>query len=59
MVKFLDTGRHDPYNYARTDVWRGASCHFREPALGVGLGQYANESRRFTFPVNQTLWRTT
>src|SRR4029079_7878817 len=26
MVKFLDTGRHDPYNYVRTDVWRGAAC---------------------------------
>ena len=53
MVKFLDTGRHDPYNYARTDVWRGALLVISgNPLLGVGLGQYANESKRFTFPVN-------
>src|SRR5262245_3005906 len=53
MVKFLDTGRHDPYNYSRTDVWRGALLVISgNPLLGVGLGQYASESKRFTFPVN-------
>jgi O-antigen ligase len=53
MVKFLDLGRHDPYNYARTDVWRGALLVISEnPLLGVGLGQYVNASKRFTFPVN-------
>jgi O-antigen ligase len=53
MVKFLDTGQHDPYNYARTEVWRGALLVISgHPLLGVGLGQYVNASKRFTFPVN-------
>jgi O-antigen ligase len=53
VVKFLDTGNHDPYNYARTDVWRGALLVIAEnPVLGVGPGQYVNASKRFTFPIN-------
>ncbi len=53
MVKFFDTGQHDPYNYARTDVWRGALLVISgNPLLGVGLGQYVNASKRFTFPIN-------
>ena len=53
IQKFLDMGEQDPYNYARTAVWRGA-LHViaEEPLLGVGFGQYVNASKRFTFPVN-------
>ena len=36
----------------------GASCHFREPAVGW-IRQYANESKRFTFPVNADVVGTT
>jgi len=53
VVKFFDTGQHDPYNYARTEIWRGALLVISgNPLLGVGLGQYVNVSKRFTFPVN-------
>jgi O-antigen ligase len=51
--KFLDLGQHDPYNYARLDVWRGAIHVIAEdPLLGVGFGQYVNASKRFTYAVN-------
>jgi O-antigen ligase len=52
LRKFLDRGEADPYNYARTQIWRNSlpiiAAH---PLLGVGFGQYTNVSKRFAFPV--------
>ena len=39
--KLVDRGEIDPYNYARTEIWRSSlDVIARDPILGVGFGQY-------------------
>jgi O-antigen ligase len=58
IQKFLDRGEKDPYNYARTEIWK-TSLHViaQKPVLGVGLGQFFHISKRFTLPVDGTVAR--
>jgi O-antigen ligase len=58
VQKFLDRGEKDPYNYARTEIWK-TSLHViaEKPVLGVGLGQFFHISKRFTLPVDGTVAR--
>ena len=50
--KFVDRGNVDPYNYARTEIWRTSLRVIgQSPVLGVGLGQFIHVSKRFTLPV--------
>jgi len=51
--KFLDRGEADPYNYARTEIWKTA-LHViaQKPILGVGFGQFFHISKRFTLPID-------
>jgi O-antigen ligase len=56
--KFLDRGEGDPYNYARTTIWIDAlKVIAQSPFLGVGFGQFVNESKRFAFPVDGVVAR--
>jgi O-antigen ligase/Flp pilus assembly protein TadD len=51
--KFVDRGEIDPYNYARTEIWRTSLQVIRQsPILGVGFGQFFHISKRFTLPVD-------
>jgi O-antigen ligase len=56
--KLVDRGEIDPYNYARTEIWR-SSLHViaRNPILGVGFGQFFHISKRYTLPVEGTVAR--
>jgi O-antigen ligase len=56
--KLIDRGEIDPYNYARTEIWR-SSLHViaGNPILGVGFGQFFHISKRFTLPVEGTVAR--
>jgi O-antigen ligase len=56
--KFVDRGEIDPYNYARTEIWK-SSLHLiaQSPILGVGLGQFFHISKRFTLPMDGTVAR--
>jgi O-antigen ligase/Flp pilus assembly protein TadD len=56
--KFGDRGEIDPYNYARTEIWRTSlSVIGQSPLLGVGFGQFYHVSKRFTLPVEGTVAR--
>ena len=51
--KFIDRNTVDPYNYARTEIWRGAlKVVAQSPVLGVGFGQFYHVSKRFTQPMD-------
>jgi tetratricopeptide (TPR) repeat protein len=54
----FDRGEIDPYNYARTEIWR-SSLHViaQNPLLGVGFGQFLHISKRYTLPVEGTVAR--
>src|SRR5262249_42651993 len=56
--KFVDRGQIDPYNYARTEIWKSA-LHViaQNPLLGTGFGQFFHISKRFTLPVDGTVAR--
>ena len=58
ISKFADRGEIDPYNYARTEIWK-SSLHViaQSPILGVGLGQFSHISKRFTLPIDGTVAR--
>lgn len=52
IEKFTDRGQHDPYNYARIEIWLGSLPVVEQhPLLGVGFGQFFNISKRFTLPI--------
>ncbi len=54
LSKLLDRGQRDPYNYARTEIWRNTlPVIANHPFLGVGFGQFINVSKRFAFPVER------
>jgi tetratricopeptide (TPR) repeat protein len=56
--KFIDRGEIDPYNYARTEIWKTAlQVVVQKPVLGVGFGQFFHISKRFTMPVDGTVAR--
>jgi O-antigen ligase len=56
--KFVDRGESDPYNYARTEIWRSSlQVIAQHPVLGVGFGQFFHISKRFTLPVDGTVAR--
>ena len=56
--KLVDRGEIDPYNYARTEIWRSSlNVIARNPILGVGFGQYFHMSKRYTLPVEGTVAR--
>jgi O-antigen ligase len=58
MQKFTDTGQIDPYNYARTQIWRGALLVIEQhPILGVGFGQFLHISKRYTQPMDGVVAR--
>src|SRR5206468_1039803 len=58
VQKFVDRGETDPYNYARTLVWKSAlQVTAQHPLLGIGLGEYFNVSKRFAFPVEGVVAR--
>jgi len=58
MRKFTDRGQVDPYNYARTQIWRGVLPVIEQhPILGVGFGQYLHISKRYTLPVDGVVAR--
>lgn len=58
IQKFTDRGQHDPYNYARIEIWIGSLPVIEQhPLLGVGFGQYFNISKRFTLPIEGTVAR--
>jgi len=53
ISKFIDRNNIDPYNYARTEIWRGSlKVVAYSPLLGVGFGQFYHISKRFTEPIN-------
>src|SRR5262249_28990262 len=56
--KFVDRGQIDPYNYARTEIWKSA-LHViaQNPLLGTGFGQFFHISKRFTLPIDGTVAR--
>jgi O-antigen ligase/Flp pilus assembly protein TadD len=58
ISKFVDRGEIDPYNYARTEIWK-SSLHViaQNPILGVGFGQFFHISKRFTLPVDGAVAR--
>ncbi len=50
--KFLDRGEEDPYNYARTEIWKTSlQVIAQKPVLGVGFGQFFHISKKFALPV--------
>jgi O-antigen ligase len=54
--KFLDRGEHDPYNYGRFGIWRGALSMIAEyPITGIGVGHFSYVSRMFTPSVDATI----
>jgi O-antigen ligase len=56
--KVFDRGEIDPYNYARTEIWRSSlQVIARNPLLGVGFGQFLHISKRYTLPVEGTVAR--
>jgi O-antigen ligase len=56
--KFLDRGEQDPYNYQRPRIWWSTLQMIgRQPALGVGLGQFFHVSKKFDLPVEDTVAR--
>jgi O-antigen ligase len=56
--KFVDRGQIDPYNYARTEIWRSSlPVVTHNPFLGVGFGQFTHISKRYTLPVAGTVAR--
>ena len=56
--KLFDRGEIDPYNYARTEIWRSSlNVIARNPILGIGFGQYFHVSKRYTLPVEGTVAR--
>src|SRR5206468_5575631 len=58
VQKFVDRGETDPYNYARTLVWKSAlQVTAQHPLLGIGLGEYFHVSKRFAFPVEGVVAR--
>jgi O-antigen ligase len=56
--KFIDRGEIDPYNYARTEIWKTA-LHViaQNPVLGTGFGQFFHVSKRFTLPMDGVVAR--
>jgi O-antigen ligase len=49
VKKFLDRGETDPYNYQRTQIWRGTvSMIARYPVTGVGPGHFYYIAKLFT-----------
>jgi O-antigen ligase len=58
ISKFVDRGQIDPYNYARTEIWKSSLHVIRQnPLLGTGFGQFFHLSKRFTLPVDGTVAR--
>ncbi|HEY2380145.1 MAG TPA: O-antigen ligase family protein [Terriglobia bacterium] len=58
IQKFTDRGEHDPYNYARIEIWRGAlPIIAHNPIFGVGFGQYFHISKRYTLPIDGAVAR--
>jgi O-antigen ligase/Flp pilus assembly protein TadD len=58
ISKFLDRGETDPYNYARTEIWKTAlQVIVQKPILGVGFGQFFHISKRFTLPIDGVVAR--
>ena len=52
ISKFLDRNQSDPYNYARTSIWKSSlKVAAQKPLLGIGFGQFVHVSKRFSFPV--------
>jgi O-antigen ligase/Flp pilus assembly protein TadD len=58
ISKFLDRGEIDPYNYARTEIWKTAlQVIAQNPLLGTGFGQFFHISKRFTLPIDGVVAR--
>jgi len=58
ISKFIDRNNIDPYNYARTEIWRGSlKVVAYSPILGVGFGQFYHISKRFTQPIDGVVAR--
>jgi O-antigen ligase len=58
ILKFVDRGDVDPYNYARKEIWLSSlQVIAQSPILGVGFGQFFHISKRFTLPVEGAVAR--
>jgi O-antigen ligase/Tfp pilus assembly protein PilF len=56
--KFLDRNQQDPYNYQRTQIWKGTLKMIADhPVLGVGLGRYRYAAKQFTPAVEGAIAR--
>ena len=58
ISKFIDRGQIDPYNYARTEIWKTAlNVTAQNPIFGTGFAQFFHVSKRFTLPIDGVVAR--